>query len=101
MSTYTFPLAKGGFELLVTANFSSSTPDTREDPGDPEEFEVTKVELVAERSPRGGSDLMLDVTDLVYDLADDEGEAFNEAAYEAFQAWCEDQTERDLAAQGG
>lgn len=104
MSTYVFPLAKGGFELLVTADFSPSTPDTLEEPGDDESFEIECIQLLAERGGKGRNDLILDVTDLIYDLIGDEGErneAFNAEAYAAFHEWREAQAEAAAADREG
>lgn len=95
MATYTFPFAHGGFELTVTCNFSPEVPSPNilEQPGDPEEFTVDSIELAIPDLPSP-----LDVTDLIFDSTDDEGEMMTEEIYQKFIDWRAAQIEAAEAA---
>ena len=110
MSTHTMLVERDSDTLRFTADYSPGTPDVMYlpngdpgYPGDPEEFAVTLIELRVQVA----DDLdchsdckrafWVDVTDLLYGLAQDEGEMLNDLAYQ--QLLVDDAAAQDAAAE--
>tara|TARA_R110000868_G_scaffold296118_1_gene556407 strand:+ start:696 stop:1043 length:348 start_codon:yes stop_codon:yes gene_type:complete len=80
----------GGETLRCSFDYSPGTPDvmylSNGDPGypgDPEEFSVTKIELLVLAATEFAPALWRDITDLLFDATSDEGERINDLAYAA------------------
>jgi hypothetical protein len=78
-------LSFGGFPILVKGDYTPETPDTRDEPGEDEDFEIEAITMLVGPDERGAHQY-LNISDLIDDLGAFEL-VYSQALDAAREAW--------------